>query len=314
MSNKADVNSDFNINNESANETNRRHSFVRWVKLLLESKTGTVGFFIVLFITIVAIFADFLVPHDPSANNLSDILKPPFFMENGSMTYLLGTDNLGRDILSRIIIGTRISLLVGIFSVVFAGIIGIFVGLLSGFYGGIIDAILMRIVDSFLAIPSILLILVFLTVFEPNIMILILVIGFTNWVMYARVVRSEVLSIKERDFVKSSRTIGTSNFTIMRIHVLPNIISSFIVISALNVATTIILEASLSFLGLGIQPPDVSWGIMLADGRNYLATNWWVATFPGLAITIAVLGIIFLGDWLRDVLDPRTELSGKGGK
>ncbi|UII57996.1 ABC transporter permease [Cytobacillus spongiae] len=281
--------------------------WMRWIKLLLHSKTGTVGFLIVLSVILVAIFADVLAPHDPAANNLGDMLKPPAWLEGGAFTYLLGTDNLGRDILSRIIYGTRVSLLVGVFSVILAGVIGIIVGLLAGYYGGIIDNVLMRIVDSFIAIPSILFILVVLSVFNPSLIVLIIVIGFTNWVTYARVVRGEVLSIKEREYVKASRSIGTNNITIMLKHVLPNILSSFIVISTLSVATTIVLEASLSFLGLGIQPPEVSWGGMLTDGRNYLATNWWLATFPGIAITVTVLGIIFLGDWLRDVLDPRTQ-------
>lgn len=294
-----------NVNKPVAN-TKHNH-FFRLIKLLLQSKTGTMGFIIVFAVVFIAIFANILAPHNPAVNNLGDMLKPPAWLDGGSTTYLLGTDNLGRDILSRIIYGTRVSLLVGIFSVILAGIIGILVGILAGYYGGVIDNILMRIVDSFLAIPSILFILVVLAVFEPSIMVLIVVIGFTNWVTYARVVRGEVLSIKEREFVKASKSIGTKNATIMLKHIFPNIISSFIVISTLSVATTIILEASLSFLGLGIQPPTVSWGGMLTDGRNYLATNWWLATFPGIAITITVLGIIFLGDWLRDVLDPRTQ-------
>ncbi|GIN40784.1 ABC transporter permease [Heyndrickxia oleronia] len=294
-----------NVNKPVAN-TKHNH-FLRLIKLLLQSKTGTMGFIIVFAVVFIAIFANILAPHNPAANNLGDMLKPPAWLDGGSTTYLLGTDNLGRDILSRIIYGTRVSLLVGIFSVILAGIIGILVGILAGYYGGVIDNILMRIVDSFLAIPSILFILVVLAVFEPSIMVLIVVIGFTNWVTYARVVRGEVLSIKEREFVKASKSIGTKNATIMLKHIFPNIISSFIVISTLSVATTIILEASLSFLGLGIQPPTVSWGGMLTDGRNYLATNWWLATFPGIAITITVLGMIFLGDWLRDVLDPRTQ-------
>ncbi|USK52533.1 ABC transporter permease [Bacillus sp. CMF12] len=286
----------------------RRKPWVRWIKLLLQSKTGTVGFFIVSLVIFVAIFADILAPHDPASNNLGDMLKPPVWLDGGSQNYILGTDNLGRDILSRIIYGSRVSLLVGVFSVILAGFIGIIVGLIAGYYGGVIDNLLMRIVDSFLAIPSILFILVVLAVFDPSILVLIIVIGLTNWVTYARVVRGEVLSIKEREFVKASKSIGTNSLTIMLQHILPNILSSFIVISTLSVATTIVLEASLSFLGLGIQPPDVSWGGMLTDGRNYLATNWWLATFPGIAITVTVLGIIFLGDWLRDVLDPRTQV------
>ena len=297
------------MNSETAISTvHRRKPWVRWIKLLLQSKTGTVGFFIVSLVIFVAIFADILAPHDPATNNLGDMLKPPVWLDGGSQNYILGTDNLGRDILSRIIHASRVSLLVGVFSVILAGFIGIIVGLIAGYYGGVIDNLLMRIVDSFLAIPSILFILVVLAVFDPSILVLIIVIGFTNWVTYARVVRGEVLSIKEREFVKASKSIGTNSLTIMLQHILPNILSSFIVISTLSVATTIVLEASLSFLGLGIQPPDVSWGGMLTDGRNYLATNWWLATFPGVAITITVLGIIFLGDWLRDVLDPRTQV------
>lgn len=288
--------------------TGKTKPLKRWMKLLFQSKTGTVGFFIVFSVVFVAIFADVLAPHNPAQNNLSDMLKPPAWLDGGSMNYLLGTDNLGRDIFSRILVGARVSLLVGVFSVILAGLIGIVVGLLAGYYGGFVDNILMRVVDSFLAIPSILFILVVLSVFDPSLFVLIIVIGFTNWVTYARVVRGEVLSIKEREFVKASKSIGTSNIIIMIKHVLPNILSSFIVISTLSVATTIVLEASLSFLGLGIQPPDVSWGGMLTDGRNYLATNWWLATFPGIAITVTVLGIIFLGDWLRDVLDPRTQI------
>jgi peptide/nickel transport system permease protein len=293
------------VDTKNINVKAKQSSLGRWTKLLLQSKTGTVGFLIVISVIFVAIFANLIAPHDPAQNNLGDMLKPPVWLEGGSSTYFLGTDNLGRDILSRIIFGTRVSLLVGIFSVILAGIIGILVGILAGYYGGIIDNILMRIVDSFLAIPSILFILVVLAVFDPSIMVLIIVIGFTNWVTYARVIRGEVLSIKEREFVKASKSIGTKNSTIMVKHIFPNIVSTFIVISTLSVATTIVLEASLSFLGLGIQPPTVSWGGMLTDGRNYLATNWWLATFPGIAITMTVLGIIFLGDWIRDVLDPR---------
>ncbi len=279
----------------------------RWSKLLFRSKTGTVGLFIVVAVLFVAIFAPLLAPHDPAKTNPAVMLKPPVWLEGGVKEHPLGTDNLGRDLLSRILYGSQVSLLVGVSAVVVAGLIGVVVGLVAGYYGGFIDNILMRLVDSFLAIPNILLILVIISVFGPSIMTLILVIGFTNWVTYARVVRGEVLSVKEREFVRASRSIGTRNFTIITKHILPNVFSSFIVISTLSVATTIILEASLSFLGLGIQPPTVSWGGMLSSGRNYLATSWWVATFPGIAITITVLGIIFLGDWLRDVLDPRSQ-------
>ncbi|KQL57389.1 MULTISPECIES: ABC transporter permease [Bacillaceae] len=285
----------------------RKGRLKRWSQLLWRSKTGTVGFFIVVAVILVAAFASVLAPHDPNEINPINMLQPPMWIEGGSISHILGTDNLGRDILSRIIYGSQISLLVGIASVVVAGIIGVTIGIIAGFYGGWIDSILMRLVDSFLSIPNILFALVILSVFGPSVWTLIFVLGVTNWVNYARLVRGEVLSIKEREFVKAARSIGVKNRVIMYRHLLPNVISSFIVISTLSVATTIILEASLSFLGLGIQSPDISWGGILSDGRDYLATSWWLATFPGLAITVAVLGIIFLGDWLRDVLDPRSQ-------
>ncbi|WP_230498159.1 ABC transporter permease [Pseudoneobacillus rhizosphaerae] len=272
---------------------------------LLKSKTGMLGIIIVFFVTLMAVFAPVLAPFDPAKTNVVSRLLPPFWMEGGTTEYLLGTDNLGRDILSRIIYGSRISLMVGIAAVIVAGAIGMILGLIAGYYGKIFDFIIMRTVDSILAIPTILFMLIVLAVLGPSIPTLILVLGGTSWVTYARMVRSETLSVKERDYVRSAKAIGAKDFRIITKYILPNVISSFIVIATLNVATIIILEASLSFLGLGIQPPDVSWGLMLSDGRQYIATSWWVATFPGLAITITVLGVIFLGDWLRDELDPK---------
>ncbi|MEG1547842.1 MAG: ABC transporter permease [Clostridia bacterium] len=283
--------------------------FARVLRKLWRSKTGVIGVVIVLSIIILAIFAPQIAPHDPAKQDYSAMLRPPAWVEGGTSEYILGTDNLGRDILSRIIYGTRISLIVGLVSVMLAGAIGMLIGLVAGFFGGIVDAVFMRLVDAFLSIPSILFALVLLSVTGPGVITLVVALGLTNWVVYARLVRGEVLSIRERDFVKAARSIGVKNASIIVRHILPNVFSSFIVVSALTVASTIISEASLSFLGLGIQPPTVSWGIMLSDGRNYLATSWWIATFPGIAITITVLGIIFLGDWLRDVLDPRSQAS-----
>lgn len=284
----------------------RRPSKIRRLsRLLFKSKTGTIGLIIVVVVVLMAVFAGALAPHDPAKTHAAKRLTPPMWMEKGTAEYPLGTDNLGRDVLSRIIYGSQVSLLVGVCAVIVAGAIGVVLGLVSGYYGGIIDNIIMRTVDAFLAIPNILFMLVILSILGPNVVTLILVLGFTNWVKYARIIRGEVLSMKERDFVRAARTVGASDARIIFTHILPNVISSFIVVSTLSVATTIILEASLSFLGLGIQPPTVSWGGMLSDGRQYLATSWWVATFPGVVITITVLGIIFLGDWLRDILDPR---------
>lgn len=288
----------------------RKNGFVKLVKKLLKSKTGMIGLFLVLLVTFVGIFAQQLAPFDPNAINPVMMNKPPFWVDGGSMEHLLGTDNLGRDLLSRIIIGTQVSLIVGVCAIVIAGFVGLFFGLVAGFYGGFIDNIVMRTVDAFLAIPNILFMLVVLGVFGPGLIQLIIVIGATKWVTYARIVRGEVLSIKERDFVKASRTLGTKDGKIIFKHILPNVISSFIVVSTLSIATAILLEASLSYLGLGIQPPMISWGGILEGGRDYLATSWWISTFPGIAITITVLGIIFLGDWLRDVLDPRLQTEG----
>ncbi len=280
-------------------------------KQLIMSKTGMLGSVLVLLVVLIAICAPLLTSHDPAAVDTLNRLKPPAWLDGGASEHWLGTDNLGRDMWSRIVYGARVSLIVGMGAVIVSGVIGAILGLLSGFYGKWLDAVIMRVGDAFMAIPTILFMLVVMAIVGPGITTLIFVIGVTNWVPFTRIVRSEVLSIKERDFVHAARSIGAKNGRLIVKHILPNILSSFIVICGMNVGTTIIMEASLSFLGLGIKPPDVSWGGMLSDGRQYVATSWWVATFPGLAITFTVLGVIFLGDWLRDVLDPRTETNKK---
>ncbi|WP_231495782.1 ABC transporter permease [Paucisalibacillus sp. EB02] len=275
------------------------------------SPLGLIGLITVSVIIILAILAPWIVPHDPFKIDATNRLIPPFWVVDGSMNHILGTDHLGRDILSRLIYGGRVSLLVGFLSVLIAGVIGLFLGLISGYFGGTwIDQFIMRFVDAMLAIPTLLLVLVAIVVFEPGIVTLILVIGLTSWAQYTRLVRGEVLSVKEREFVQSATTLGASKGYIIRKHILPNVLSSFIVVSTIGIATAIMTESSLSFLGLGIQPPDITWGGMLNDGRNYIATSWWIATFPGLAITITVLAITFLGDWLRDILDPKLKKGG----
>lgn len=276
-------------------------------RLLLKSPSGMLGLVILLAVVFIAVFADVLMPCTPDEIDLFNMAQPPVWEEGGSAEHLLGTDILGRDILSRILVGSRVSLLVGVFSVMVAGLIGTVMGVLSGYFGGWVDSVIMRITDAFHAIPLTLLAMVILTIMRPGVLTLVFVIGVTTWPFYARMVRSEVLGLKNKEYVKAARTIGTTGFQIMLKHILPNVLPTFIVVSTLSVASSILIEASLSFLGLGIQPPRVSWGVMLSDGRNYLATNWWMATFPGIAISVTVLGIMLLGNWLRDVLDPKNQ-------
>ena len=219
--------------------------------------------------------------------------------------HILGTDQVGRDILSRIIQGSRVSVMIGLIAVFISGTIGVAYGLLSGFFGGWVDTVLMRICDAFLSIPFIVLVVAISGMVGSGLVTVILVLGLTGWVSYARITRGQVLVVRELEYVMAARLIGQTQFKIMYKHVLPNVLTSAVVLAALEVGTVILAESSLSFLGLGVQPPTITWGLMLADGRQYLASAWWMATFPGLAITITVLGVVLVGDWLRDVLDPR---------
>ena len=277
-----------------------------WFKQLLGSTTASLGLVVFLLFVMMAILAPYLAPHEPTQPNLLNRLEPPVWA-GGERQFLLGTDHLGRDILSRLIFGSRVALVVGVCAVAMAATIGIALGLISGYFGGWPETLIMRLVDTLIAIPNVILYLTVLGVFGPSLLLLILVIGFINWTTFARVVRGEVLSVKSREFVEASRASGQRVFWILVKHILPNILAPIIVVATLNVATVIILEAALSFLGLGVQPPTVTWGRMLSDGRNYIATAWWLATFPGLFITFLCLSLIFMGDWLRDVLDPRIQ-------
>ena len=283
----------------------RVHPLLVLKRRLLRSPVGTLGVIIVLAVILVAVAAPLLAPHDPTQLQLGKRLRPPAWIEGGSWTYPLGTDTLGRDVWSRILYGSRISVVVGVVSVIIAGVIGVLIGLVAGFYGGITDSVLSRVVDTFLAIPFIVLALAVVGVLGPSIGNLIVVLVLTGWVSYSRVVRGEAMALKEREYIIAAEMVGQRKWITALRHVLPNIMASIIVLTTLSVASTIIAESSLSFLGLGVQPPTITWGGMLSDGRQHIATSWWLATFPGLAITITVLGIIFLGDWLRDVLDPR---------
>lgn len=266
------------------------------------------GITVLLLMGSAALAAPQIAPWDPGRQMLTKRLRPPAWQTRGLWEHPLGTDHLGRDILSRIVHGGRISLGVGLSAVTLSCLIGVSLGLVAGFYGGRADALIMRVVDVFLAIPYILLAMGVVFALGPSLLNVILVMAVTRWVQFARVVRADVLSIREREFVSGARARGNRSGRLLLRHVLPNALTPIIVVATLELAFMIIYESALSFLGLGVQPPTPTWGWMLADGRNYLATAWWLATLPGLAIMLSVLAVNLLGDWLRDTLDPRLKV------
>lgn len=281
----------------------RRSRLSTFWQSLRRSPVGLLGFTIVLLLILFAVFGEFITPHDPGENNLRARYMAPGFT-NDAGVFLLGTDQLGRDILSRIIVGSTVSVLVGVISVIIAGTLGVVVGLVSGFFGGWIDSLLMRIADGLLSIPFIILVVAISGILSAGLGTLILILGLTGWVTYARVIRGEVLKVREMEYIIAAYAIGQSRLYIIFKHILPNVVSNAIILAASQVGVSILAESSLSFLGLGVKPPTITWGLMLADGRQYINSAWWMTTFPGIAITITVLGVTFLGDWLRDVLDP----------
>lgn len=255
-------------------------------------------------VVLVALTAPLIAPHDPYNGNVLDNLMPPMSQSMDGPDYLLGTDASGRDVLSVILYGTRISLAVGIFTVLISGILGAGLGVVAGYYQGAVDEVIMRLVDVQLAFPFILLALIIMFVLGPGLVNVIAVLIITTWPLYARVVRAEALRLRRSEYVLAARTMGASNARIIMRHMIPNALTPLIVVASAAVPQMIIFEAALSFLGVGLPPSTPSWGGMLAAGRNYLAEAWWVATFPGLAIMLTVLSINILGDWLRDRLDP----------
>jgi peptide/nickel transport system permease protein len=266
---------------------------------------GVIGGIILLTVLVGAVFAEYAAPHEPNRQRLMARFMPPFWAEGGSMTYPLGTDNVGRDIWSRIIHGSRISLIVGVCAVGVSLLIGVTLGLISGFWGGHIDATIMALVDIMLAFPQLILAFAMVAVLGPGIGNIILVLGVTGWERYARVVRAEVLALREREFVQAARAVGVSNLKIVFGHIMPNTFSSVIVMATLQTAQAILAEAALSFLGLGTGRTYPSWGQMISLGRDYISIAWWLSTFPGLAILLTVLAINLVGDRIRDVFDPR---------
>lgn len=260
---------------------------------------------IILALAASAIFAQAIAPHSPTAAAIRDRNTPPVWMAEGSTKFLLGADQQGRDVLSRVIYGARISMTVAAIAISTSLVIGTTLGLVSGYFGGLVDEITMRIVDLNLAIPLILIALVLVIVFGQSFLLLIVILAVFAWSGYARQVRGETLQLREMEYVLAARIAGASTARILRRHMLPGVIPTITVLASLQVGGLILTEAILSFLGAGIPPPTPSWGSMVADGRDFLATAWWIAVFPGVAIFLTVLAFNFLGDWLRDFMDPK---------
>jgi peptide/nickel transport system permease protein len=261
---------------------------------------------IILVLVLVAIFADVLAPHDPQVGLLGERFRPPFWQVGGSDRYLLGTDHLGRDVLSRLIFGARVSVVVGFTAVIVAGVLGTAVGILAGYLGRWVDQVIMRVTDTWLALPALTFAIFLAAVVGPSEMNIVIILGLVYWTRYARVIRGEVLSLRERDFVRLAIVAGCSRWTIMRRHILPNVLNSAIVLATLMLGVVIVTEASLSFLGVGVPPPKPAWGLMLADGKKGLmAGYWWLTVLPGCCIMFMVLSANLLGDWLRVKLDPQ---------
>jgi peptide/nickel transport system permease protein len=253
-----------------------------------------------------AVSADFIAPHNPEVGNLRYRYRPPVWQDRGSWDYVLGTDHMGRDMLSRLIYGSRISLLVGVTASLFAGALGTALGILTGFRGGWVDQVIMRLTDSWLALPGVTFAILFAVLVQPGKWNIIIILGLVYWTRYARVIRGEVLSLKERDYVRLATIAGCSRAKIMWTHILPNVANSAIVIATLQVGVSINTEATLSFLGVGVAPPEPAWGLMLAEGKSGLmAGYWWLSVLPGLCIMFVVLAVNLLGDWFRVWSDPQ---------
>jgi ABC-type dipeptide/oligopeptide/nickel transport system permease subunit len=283
----------------------------RVLRKLLSHRGAVLGGIIVALVLLASAFAPLVAPADPYALDPNRRLLAPAWLDGGRWDYPLGTDHVGRDILSRVIYGSRISTVVGLSAVSISATLGVILGLLAGFYGGIAERVILFFADVQIAFPFYLLAISIIAAVGSGFGTLIIVFGVAGWVIYARVVRGTVLSLKERDFVEAARALGGGHGRLLLRHILPNLLTPVIILATLRVASVIVWESGLSFLGLSVPPPTPTWGRMLAEGRAYLANAWWAATFPGLAIMVTVLGVNMFGDGLRDALDPRLELSDK---
>ena len=268
-------------------------------------KAPVVPVFIMGVLVMFAMFAELIAPYPPNEVDLLDRKLPPFWLEEGSTDHLLGTDNLGRDIFSRIVYGARVSLQVAAVTILLGGVIGTAIGLGAGYFGGRIDDFFMRLSDAIIAFPILLLALLLASARGPSFENVIISLVLIVWTRFARIVRGEVLSLKQRDYVSLARITGCHPFTIMRRHLLPNVTNTIMVLVSLNVGWAIVVEASLGFLGAGLPPGTASWGAMINDGRQWLLTAWWISTFPGIALALTVLSFNLFGDWMRDALDPK---------
>ncbi|BDV43536.1 peptide ABC transporter permease [Geotalea uraniireducens] len=277
----------------------RNRLFFEFCGRFSRNRFAVAGVLVVLLLFVVSLLAPYITPWDPDAIDAYHVLLPP------SSAHWFGTDGLGRDVFTRVIYGARISLKVGFVSVGIAVAIGTLLGLISGYYGGFVDSVLMRFVDIMLCFPTFFLILAVIAMLEPSIWYIMAIIGLTGWMGVARLVRAEVLSLRERDFVLAARALGASDWRILFHHILPNALSPVLVSASLGVAGAILTESALSFLGIGVQPPTPSWGNMLTSGKDYLEFAWWLSLFPGLAILITVLAYNLVGEGIRDALDPR---------
>jgi peptide/nickel transport system permease protein len=278
------------------------------IGLLTRHRLAVLGLLIVLGAITAAVFAPLVAPYDPLAVDLRSRLIPPLGSSKEGSLYFLGTDTLGRDILSRIIYGARISLSVATLTVLVSAPLGIAIGMCAGFFGGSINRIVLWVVDVQLAIPFIVLAIAIIAVVGPSVVSVVMVIGIINWVVYARVARGQTLSLKNQEFIVAARSIGAGTGWIFLRHLLPNMLGPLLVVATFQLAQAILLESSMSFLGAGIPPPSPTWGGMLSQGRDYLVKAWWMAAFPGIALAVVALGINFLGDWLRDLLDPTLQM------
>jgi peptide/nickel transport system permease protein len=290
----------------------RATGLVQWRRAwasLVRARTPLFGLIVIVCVILVALFAPLLAPHNPENQELRSRLKPPFWVEGSDPNYILGTDALGRDLLSRLIYGARISLLVGFVTAGISGVVGIILGLLAGYFGGLVDSLISRLIDIQLAFPFVLLALTLVAILGGGLLNVILVLGIGGWMAFARIIRVDTLSLKHREFIIAAHCLGVPTHRIILRHILPNVLAPMIVIGSFSVSTNIIYEAALTFLGVGVSAEIPTWGSMLADGRDYLGTGWWISTLPGLAIMVTVIGINFLGDWFRDVLDPRIGFS-----